>query len=66
MVKAGESFVNANHLLDVFRKDFTEQLRIIVVDDGEVLLDIDIGQVHFSYMIESLIHITLRETHEVA
>ena len=42
-----------------------KQLEVVVVDDGEVFGDIDIGNVKCAYVVEGFINITLTELHEI-
>ena len=43
-----------------------EQFRVVVVDDGEVLLDVYISKLHSTNMVESLINIALGKAHHVS
>ena len=42
-----------------------KQLEVVVVDDGEVFGDIDIGNLKGAHMIEGFINISLAELHEI-
>ena len=50
---------------DLVFEHLVKQLEVVVVDDGEVFGDIDIGNVKCAYVVEGFINITLTELHEI-
>ena len=53
------------HLSKLLFEDFLDELEVVVVDDGKVFGDVDIGDTKTANVVECFINITLTELHEI-
>ena len=51
------------HLSKLLFEDFLDELEVVVVDDGKILGDVDIGDAKTANMIEGLINVAFAELH---
>ena len=54
------------HSSKLFFEDSFDELEVVVVDDGKVLGDVDVGHFKTANMIEGLINVAFAELHQVS
>ena len=54
------------HLSKLLFEDFLDELEVVVVDDGKVLGDVDIGDTKTANMVEGFVNVSFAELHQVS
>ena len=54
------------HLSKLLFEDFFDELEVVVVDDGKVLGDVDVGHFKTANVIECFVHVAFAELHQVS
>jgi hypothetical protein len=53
------------HSSKLIFEDSFDELKIVVVDDGKVLGDVDVGYFKTANVVECLVHVAFAELHQV-
>ena len=54
------------HSSKLFFEDSFDELKVVVVDDGKVLGDVDIGHFKTANVVEGFINVSFAELHQVS
>ena len=54
------------HLSKLLFEDFLDELEVVVIDDGKVLGDVDIGDAKTANVVEGFVNVSFAELHQVS
>ena len=54
------------HLSKLLFEDFLDELEVVVVDDGKILGDVDIGDAKTANVVEGFVNVAFAELHQVS
>lgn len=54
------------HLSKLLFEDFLDKLEVVVIDDGKVLGDVDIGDTKTANVVKRFVNVSFAELHEVS